>query len=184
MPRFITNAELRSVASTKTLTEQTRLRAMAASRPLTGSTFLSHSSKDEDLVFGATAILEDNGGKVYTDEKDPTLPPYTNDETAKVLKSRIKQTARFVLLVSKNSKESRWVPWELGIADGHKGLDKIALFPSSDSASEMTWASWEYLGLYRRIAWGRLDGYKDEVWMVWDEKSNTATLLRTWLTAG
>ena len=42
------------------------------------------------------------------------------------------------------------MPWELGVADGYKGLTKIALFPASDSSHEQAWASWEYLGLYRK----------------------------------
>src|SRR3546814_18088347 len=83
------------------------------------------------------------------------------------------QTKRFVLLASKNSKDSRWVPWELGVADGYKGLTKIALFPASDSSHEQAWASWEYLGLYRRIVWGDLQGHQKRVWMVLDEKRNT-----------
>src|SRR3546814_1319071 len=63
--------------------------------------------------------------------------------------------------------------WELGVADGYKGLTKIALFPASDSAQEQAWASWEYLGLYRRIVWGDLQGHQKRVWMVLDEKRNT-----------
>jgi hypothetical protein len=87
-----------------------------------------------------------------------------------------------VLLASANSKESRWVPWELGIADGEKGIDRIALFPASDDPYDQTWASWEYLGLYRRIVWGRMKGRTDPLWMVLDEKNNVGTPLRSWLT--
>jgi len=163
------------------LTEQANLRKSAARRTLTGATFLSHSSKDEDLVVGATIVLESHGARVYVDEVDPEMPPYTSDVTANLLKSRIRQTKRFVLLTSKNSKESRWVPWELGVADGYKELDEIALFPSSDDAKDMTWASWEYLGLYRRIVWGKIKGHQGDLWMVWDHKANTATSLRSWL---
>jgi hypothetical protein len=109
------------------------------------------------------------------------MPPYTSATTAALLKSRICETSRFVLLASTNSKDSRWVPWELGIADGVKLPAHIALFPASDSPYEQSWASWEYLGLYDRIVWGKLNGYDGNVWMVLDEKSNTATELRRWL---
>ncbi|MBU2147063.1 MAG: toll/interleukin-1 receptor domain-containing protein [Alphaproteobacteria bacterium] len=181
MPEFVTRAELRGFAAKKTLTEQAAVRKTASTRPLEGSTFLSHSSKDDDLVVGATIVLENHGGKVYTDKVDPELPPYTSDETAKLLKSRIRQTYRFVLLTSKNSKDSRWVPWELGVADGYKGLNEIAILPSADDAKDMEWASWEYLGLYRRIVWGKLTGYNEPVWMVWNQTTNTATQLGKWL---
>ena len=178
---YITTAELRKFASDIPLHEQASLRRSASARDLTGSTFLSHSSKDDDLVIGAIRVLEGHGAKVYVDEIDPEMPPYTSEETAALLKRRIHQTSRFVLLASKNSKDSRWVPWELGVADGDKGLAQIALFPAADSSSDKDWASWEYLGLYRRIVWGNMQGYKDPIWMVLDEKKNTGTTLSAWL---
>lgn len=183
MAEFITRAELRAFAAKKSLTEQAELRKSARDRAPEGSTFLSHSSKDDELVVGATLILEGHGAHVYTDEVDPEMPPYTTDETADLLKKRIKQTKKFVLLVTKNSKESKWVPWELGVADGYKGLSKIALFPSADSATDTTWAESEYLGLYRRIVWGTMIGHTGSLWMVLNHKTNTATPLRRWLTS-
>ncbi|RAZ89434.1 hypothetical protein DPM33_17805 [Mesorhizobium hawassense] len=181
MPVFVTSDELRAFAAKKTATEQASIRKTASERPLEGSTFLSHSTKDEDLVVGATIVLENHGAKVYIDKVDPEMPPYTTDKTASLLKTRIRQTKRFILLASKNSKESRWVPWELGVADGYKTTSKIALFPSSDVANDKTWASWEYLGLYPRIAWGEMEGQSGSVWMVWNHTANTAQTLKDWL---
>lgn len=184
MPEFVTSEELRAFAAKRSTEERASIRKTASERPLEGSTFLSHSSKDDDLVVGATIVLEGHGAKVYIDKVDPEMPPYTTEKTAALLKSRIKQTKRFVLLTSKNSKESRWVPWELGVADGYKTFDHIALFPSSDDAKDMTWASWEYLGLYLRIVWGELQGHTKPLWMVWDRRANTATELGKWLKEG
>jgi len=181
MAMYITRDELRSFAADLGTVEATRLRKVAASRSLEGSIFLSHSSKDDDLVAGAIRVLENHGANVYVDEIDPEMPPYTTEETAALLKTRIRDTSRFVLLASKNSKESKWVPWELGIADGVKGVSKIALFPASDSSYDQTWASWEYLGLYDRIVWGRHENYQKEIWMVLNEKKNAATELSRWL---
>jgi hypothetical protein len=181
MIEHITKLELRRFGSSLTLKEQANIRQFAASRSLDGATFLSHSSKDEDLVIGAIHVLEEHGARVYTDKIDPGMPPYTSEVTAALLKRRILQTKRFVLLASDNSKESRWVPWELGVADGCKGLSGIALFPASEKAEEQSWASWEYLGLYRRIVWGDLGGHQNKVWMVLDERKNTATELKKWL---
>lgn len=181
MISYITKDELRSFAANISLSEQAAIRKRASSGNLEGATFLSHSSKDKELVVGAIKVLEGHGAKVYIDEIDPEMPPYTTDETANLLKKRIGQTKRFVLLASPNSKDSRWVPWELGIADGYKGIPKIALFPAADRSNETSWASWEYLGLYNRIVWGDLEGYKDRVWMVLDEKRNVATELAAWL---
>lgn len=182
MSLYVTRDELRNFAAD--LSSQRReaiLKSISASQSANGSTFLSHSSKDADLVLGAIVILENHGAQVYVDEIDPEMPPYTNDETAALLKKRIHQSKRFVLLASKNSKESKWVPWELGVADGEKGMGNIALFPASDSSYEQAWASWEYLGLYRRIVWGRLQSEKDPRWLVLDEKKNIAEKLSDWL---
>ncbi|QOT82080.1 toll/interleukin-1 receptor domain-containing protein [Cupriavidus basilensis] len=181
MIQFITKSELRNFASNLSTEERSRLLARATHRSLTGSTFLSHSSKDQDLVVGATRVLEGHGASVYLDEIDPEMPPYTTEETAAILKGRIRQTSRFVLLATANSKDSRWVPWELGVADGFKGLDRIALFPAADAAYEQSWASWEYLGLYMRIVWGNLQGHADPLWMVLDARRNIATPLSEWL---
>jgi len=178
---FVTRDELRSFAAERSITEQASIRKSASERPLSGATFLSHSSNDDDLVVGATIVLEGHGAKVYVDKIDPEMPPYTSDKTAALLKDRIRQTKRFVLLASPNSKESRWVPWELGIADGYKTINKIALFPSSDRSSDMSWAEWEYLGLYQRIVWGKIRGNEKSLWLVWNHRNNTAEPLSKWL---
>jgi hypothetical protein len=132
-------------------------------------------------LIGAIRLLENHGATVYIDKKDPALPPYTNKETAKSLKDRIHQSRRFILLASKNSKDSRWVPWELGIADDHKGVNRIAVLPTVENEKDHSWTNWEYLGLYDRIVWGELDGQSEKVWMVLDEHENTASELSTWL---
>lgn len=178
---YITKRELRAFASEIPLNESDTLKKSASSISEGVSTFLSHSTKDEDLVVGAIRVLKGHGAFVYTDKIDPAMPPYTSDETASLLKQRIKQSKKFVLLASDNSKESRWVPWELGVADGYKGIGQIALFPASENSQEKAWASWEYLGLYRKIVWGELQGHDKKLWMVIDEKRNTATPLRDWL---
>lgn len=181
MIEYITRAELRGYASALNNQEQSSLRKSAEARSLDGATFLSHSTKDDELVVGAIRVLEAHGATVYLDKIDPDLPPYTSAETASKLKQRVNQTKKFVLLASKNSKESKWVPWELGVADGYKGLSRIALFPAVDDESDTAWTSWEYLGLYDRIVWGDLKGHDKKLWMVLDQKSNTAWPLTDWL---
>ncbi len=181
MIEFATRADLLRFRDQKTIDERVALRKRAESREPSSSTFLSHSSQDDELVVGAISVLEGHGAAVYLDKKDPYLPPYTSEETAKILKKRIQQTNRFVLLASEKSKDSRWVPWELGVADGYKGQDRVAVFPAVESRSAISWTSWEYLGLYPRIVWGDLEGYTEKVWMVKDSKVNIATHLSHWL---
>lgn len=181
MFEYATKADLLRFSSSRNLQEQATLRKRAEERAPSGATFLSHSSKDEDLVTGAISLLEGHGATVYIDKKDPLLPPYTNRDTAQGLKNRINQSHKFVLLASKNSKESRWVPWELGLADGYKGMAKVAILPAVDELNDTSWTNWEYLGLYDRIVWGDLKGEAKKLWMVLDERRNTAVKLSQWL---
>lgn len=181
MVEYATRADLRAIASKLSLHEQQDIRRRAESRSPKGSTFLSHSSKDDELVTGAIRVLENHGATVYIDKIDPELPPYTNKETANKLKQRINETNKFVLLASKNSRESKWVPWELGIADGYKNIMNITLFPAVDEINDTAWTSSEYLGLYDRIVWGKLEGYEGNVWMVLDQKAYRGVQLSEWL---
>lgn len=71
MIKYITKSELRTFASELTYDARVALRKSATSRAPSGATFLSHSSKDEDLVIGAIRVLEGHGATVYIDEIDP-----------------------------------------------------------------------------------------------------------------
>jgi hypothetical protein len=143
------------------------------------NTFLSHSSKDKNLIVGAIELLERHGGSVYVDVGDERMPDPPSVRTAEILRDAIRNTRRFVLLVTEQSKGSSWIPWELGLADGAKSVDSVALLPVIDGSG--TWAEREYLGLYRRIGFGRLDGHDGFLWMVYDHHQNTATELSEWL---
>ncbi len=149
---------------------------------VTGKTvFLSHSSGDDELVAGAILVLENHGGRVYVDKKDPTLPKDNFTEVARHLRSVIGICRKMVLLVSKNSKDSKWIPWELGLGDGKRGDKNVAIFPSAEFWSEQNWAEQEYLGLYMRIVWGDLQGESEKQWMVIDHRSLRAEKLGQWL---
>jgi len=178
---YATRGDFLRFASELQINEQASVRKSAEERSPSGATFLSHSSKDQELVVGAVRLLSDHGAIVYIDKKDTSLPPYTNKDTAEGLKKRIHQSKKFVLLASENSKDSRWVPWELGIADEAKGLARVAVLPAVENQADRAWSNWEYLGLYDRIVWGDLQGFTKKVWMVLDEKKNTATELSKWL---
>jgi TIR domain len=155
--------------------------AKAERRSVEHSTFLSHSSKDVDILPGVIRILENHGAAVYVDKKDTSLPPYTSRETASALRGRIERSKKFILLASANSKDSRWVPWELGLADGFKKPKNVAIFPSVDKQSETSWTEQEYLGIYDRIVWGDLQGYDKRIWMVLNQEKNEAIPLSVWI---
>lgn len=153
----------------------------AQERSPAGSTFLSHSTKDGELLPGVISLLEDHGAVVYIDKKDEALPPYTTSETAQILRDRIRQSRKFILLTSKNSKDSRWMPWELGIADGYKNPGNTAILPTLDQANDRSWSEQEYLGIYDRIVYGKFVNQPTSVYMVWNHKKQTGTELSAWL---
>lgn len=179
MPRYIQRSELISGAP-GTLFERASLEKRASEARIESSVFLSHSSKDADLLPGAIALLKRHGASVYIDKKDESLPPFTNTETATALKGRIRVCQKFVLLASANSKDSKWVPWELGLADGYRTSGNVAILPSVDS-TDPKWPEQEYLGVYRTITFGKLQGFTGDVYMVWDHEKNRATELSAWL---
>jgi hypothetical protein len=161
--------------------EQRAIMLSAAASKTNKDTFLSHSSKDNDLVPGVVAVLEGHGGKVYVDLGDNRLPQNPSVETAQILRNTIRETRRFVLLVTPNSNGSIWMPWELGLADGQKGEPSVALFPVVQFQSQTEWTQQEYLGLYRRIVWGDLQGRPDKLWLVYNHHNHTAEPLSSWL---
>jgi hypothetical protein len=179
MVEYITRDAIRGNAGP--VTEQASIVRKAASRSPAGSSFLSHSSKDADLLPGVIAILEHHGASVYVDKKDESLPPTTNRDTAAILRGRIRQCKKFILLTTINSKDSRWMPWELGLADGFRHMANVTIFPSVDTTRDYTWSEREYLGVYDRIVFGEHRDYPKPIFMVWNQHDNTGTELSAWL---
>ena len=178
MSRVATFAELLGYSRS---VDSARVMAEASSSRVGKNVFLAHSSRDAEYLPGVISILESNGGLVYVDKDDKRLPDSPNRETAEILRSTIQSCRRFVVFVTTNSKNSRWVPWELGLADGEKGFGGIALFPASHSERDYEWSEVEYLGLYKRIVRGRIRGSMQEGWIVLDHQANTALTLGDWI---
>lgn len=179
MPQFATYDVLRRL--TPPLMEARAYMEKAASKTYK-DVFLSHSSKDHNFLPAVVAILENHGGSVYVDDGDDRLPTTPSPSTAAVLRRTIRDLSRFVVFVTATSKDSRWIPWELGLADAYKEEPQVALFPSEESGWSQSWANREYLGLYRRIVWGEIDGDRNGPgWLVWNHHENTGIQLRNWL---
>jgi hypothetical protein len=142
--------------------------------------FLTYSSKDVHYVPGVVLVLVNHGATVYVDQTDNRLPETPSPETAKILRSEIESCRRLVVFVTTNSKDSKWIPWELGVGDGLKTNGRVALFPAAISNYEQQWAGQEYFGLYRRIVWGRIEN-NEPCWIVYDHHANTAETLTRWL---
>jgi hypothetical protein len=177
MQAFVTYNELRDIGA-----KYGASRILKEASFSTGKTvFLSHSSKDNDILPGAIHILEIHGGKVYADVRDSDLNNSDFTATAARLRKAVRNCAKFVLLVTPRTKDSKWIPWELGLGDGSNRDQNVALFPSAEQYYEKTWSEQEYLGLYKRIIWGDFKGQEKKEWMVLDHLKNSGTGLRNWL---
>lgn len=111
--------------------------------------FLSHSHKDSELAAGLKNYLAEIGLSLYIDWQDTDMPANTNFQTALKIKNKIKEMNYFLLLATNNSVKSRWVPWELGVADGYKSYNNILIVPVVDATGKFEGN--EYLQVYKRI---------------------------------
>ncbi|MGL6264051.1 TIR domain-containing protein [Aeromonas jandaei] len=110
--------------------------------------FLSHSSKDAELILGVKATLEDMGYTVYVDwVDDPQLDRNNvNETTAELLRERMDSSRSLFYVTTENSEASKWMPWECGYFDGVK--DKVAILPIKKISYNNDYNGQEYLGLY------------------------------------
>ncbi len=180
MVEYVSRDELISIGR-KNLTENRARVLRAAARSPAHNTFLSHSSKDDEVIPVVVEILESHGATVYVDKKDSALGNLNPKEIASSLREKIASTRKFVTFASSNIRDSKWVPWEIGLADGYKRSANVAIFPAPDKAHDFRWTEQEYLGIYDRVVWGCLRGEERHKWLVWNHVANTATTLREWL---
>jgi hypothetical protein len=134
--------------------------------------FLSHSHRDRELISPAIAFFRSHGVVIYVDWMDEGMPDVVSGETAKRIKARIGEHRKFVVLVTENSKDSRWVPWELGYADPTRGMENIASFPVSEGVD---FSQNEYMKIYPKIQ------YVNNIWWVWKDDPLELTRLEEWL---
>lgn len=173
---FFTVDGLRAYGGQLTYNQRRVVKSAAARRTAATATtvFLSHSHHDAELVEPTILFLADQGVVVYVDWKDPTMPAMTSPETASRLKERIAGCKKFVLLGTNNAIASRWVPWELGVADNRNGLANIAVLPVVPQYR--SWEGQEYIGIYSRI-----ETADDGRWAVFPAGKTSGVTLDYWL---
>ena len=132
--------------------------------------FLSHSSKDVELVLGLKLQLEDLKYSVYIDWiDDPDMDrSRVTKTTAEKLQKRMKQSLSLVYAFTENGSNSKWMPWELGYFDALKS--KAAVLPilnsTADARNEQFIGS-EYLGIYPYVSITGTTLYVHEAARVW-----------------
>lgn len=121
--------------------------ARGSSEWTTFDVFLSYNIKDKNVIEGIYLFLTKMGKKVYLDFiVDPQLSrENASMSTAQLIRKRLKNSRQLIYAMSCHSTESKWMPWELGVADG-EGLD-CSILPVS-SMYYKDFERKEYLQLY------------------------------------
>ena len=113
--------------------------------------FISHKHDDLGDLQDIPGFLEKTYDvKCYIDSRDPAMPERTSGETARIIKKRIRQCDKFILLASNGAIASKWCNWELGFGDADKyDSNSVALFPFR--RSNESYSGNEYLEIYPHI---------------------------------
>ena len=80
--------------------------------------FISHKKEDADFARNLSDYIMDKGINVYYDENDPILAKEhkSPDEVVNAIKKGLEKSTHMIIVLSKNTLESNWVPWEVGFA--------------------------------------------------------------------
>jgi len=100
------------------------------------------------------------------------MPDVVSANTAKEIDERIQRHKKVLVLVTENSKDCRWAPWELSHAGLAKGMEHIAAFPV---AGNCDFSQCEYLKIYPKIY------FVGNTWYVWQDDPVKITELAAWL---
>ena len=109
--------------------------------------FVSYNIKDKAIIYGVYNELTEMGFKVYVDFiMDPDLDrTKVTLETARRIRIRLENSRSLIYAQSPNAAMSRWMPWELGVVDGH--TKKCAVLPILANETEL-YDKQDYLKLY------------------------------------
>ena len=137
--------------------------------------FLSHSHFDIELVKSLKLLFNNLDIKLYIDWLDTSMPEKPNKITALKIKQEIEISDHVFVLATKNAMKSKWVPWEIGIADLSKSNDGITVIPIL--ADDKRFYGYEYLELYNHIEFEVLQNQL----LVFNTDKTKMMLLENWL---
>ena len=141
--------------------------------------FLSHSFQDAENVYALYKYLKSFGWSVYVDWIEDSQLDRQNvtKATAELLRIQMKRSKTLIYASSNASKDSKWMPWELGFFDGYKP-NKIAILPITHERDKYKdFVGVEYLSLYPYINIGTT-----ELWLKDPESHNYLKELKTFIT--
>lgn len=80
--------------------------------------FISHKKEDADFARHLSDYVMERGINVYFDENDPILAKEHRSpgEVVNAIKKGLEKSTHMIIVLSKITLESNWVPWEVGFA--------------------------------------------------------------------
>lgn len=140
--------------------------------------FMSYRKKDKQWIKPIVDFLQARGVKVYIDYIDEQLPDKPSSETASILRQRIKDLYNFFLMATPNSKDSKWIPWELWLGDGFDGYKNAIILPVTNYTHN--WDKQEYFEIYGYVKEADNEDNKKTDWAVF-YPDGSAIWLENWL---
>ena len=136
--------------------------------------FLSHAFLDAEAIDGLRIVLEEAGFSVYVDwyEDSHLERGKVTKETAVVIRKRMRRCKTLIFAITQNSKDSKWMLWELGYFDGLR--DKVAVLGLTEN-SEDSFKGQEFLELYPFVQRHSLG------LVVKDDSTKPVKLLKDWI---
>lgn len=109
--------------------------------------FISYNINDKSIIKGVYNKLTEMGFKIYVDFIIDSNLDRSNVtlETAQIIRRRLENSKSLIYAQSPNAAMSRWMPWELGVVDGH--TKRCAVLPILTSIND-AYTKQEYLKLY------------------------------------
>lgn len=95
--------------------------------------FISHQKKDSSDAKKIADYLMAAGLDVYFDEYDQNIDRSNPYSIVNAIKVGLKRSTHLLCIISQNSLESKWVPWEIGYAYDNKVLVGLTLRDLSKS---------------------------------------------------
>lgn len=173
----------RGIGDSLTKSAQAIVEASRAPNDAEWDVFLSHSSVDKRALPAVVERLRLEGLSVYVDSvADSDLTPANvNQATAIRLRGRILHCRSLFVLTSQSITASRWIPWELGVADG--AGKRVAVLPLQYGEDrDGYYRGAEYLGLYPYIDEARQrSGNGPFLWANDPRDQNIYRILEDWL---
>ena len=93
-------------------------RHLFSSSPSHPCVFISHKKEDADFARNLSDYVMERGINVYFDENDPILAKEHKSpgEVVNAIKKGLEKSTHMIIVLSKKTLESNWVPWEVGFA--------------------------------------------------------------------